>query len=322
MRRLRQTIIIFISTFLLFSCSTKPDEKNKVYYIIKHQQEQIDLGKDAPPPPPFYKPFYGNYNFILLDSSKIFFHKKNKYYSCGYGLDHTKPFRLYLTPGNLVEIKINELEMFLKSIPDSIISDQHFYASVSSPKDTIRNAAYKIIAGYFKLKNIKHYNTRNLTEEEEYVLTAKLENKKYDPAFIDWKVGFGDGPFYLPTTDTTPKILFDKDKSFEIISSQRDITTESSSSDTNVCKGWAISAKELEKIIANSKSIDGHTWHNDFGVYPCIINGQLKQNEQIFRFEVNAGSWMYVFCPDTTLILGNYKKQDEKYFISNAWDGN
>jgi hypothetical protein len=199
---MRLTIILFLLTVLLFNCSTNHDN-DVVYAIVKHDTIVKPKGTE---PPQLPKPFYGNYNFILLDSSKIFYHKKNKRYSCGYGLDHTRPFHVSLAPKNLTEIKINELEVFLKSIPDSITSDRHFYASVSSPKDTIKNRAYKIIADFFKSKNIKYYNTRNLTEEEQYVLISKLENKKYDPQSVNWIVGFGDIPKFAAPNEKKDNI--------------------------------------------------------------------------------------------------------------------
>lgn len=204
-RPLKQITILLIANLLLYSCSESHDKKDQIYYVIKHQQETIVPESDSLPPPPFPNPFYGNYNFILIDTSTIYCHKKNKRYSCGFGLDFTKPFHLFLTPEDLSEIKINNLEIFLKSIPDSIITDKHFFASISSPKDTIRNRAFKVITDFLKSRNIQFYNIRNLTEEEQYVLTAKLENKKYDPSLVDWKVGFGDTPKFNPPTDTTDK---------------------------------------------------------------------------------------------------------------------
>jgi hypothetical protein len=123
---------------------------------------------------------------------------------------------------------------------------------------------------------------------------------------------------YIPSSEST----FDKTKPFEIISLKKGITSQSSDPDTSVCKNWSIQSDDLKKIIADSKLIDSHTWHDDFGVYRCIISGEIKQDGHIFRFEVNAGAWMYIFCPDKTLILGSYKKEHEKHFLSTAWDGN
>ena len=113
----------------------------------------------------------------------------------------------------------------------------------------------------------------------------------------------------------TKKTVFNKDDSFEIIESARSITNQSSAKDTNDCKGWTISNKVLTKIIRDSRNIGGTELDLSFLVLPCIIKGQLKQKENMFDFEMNGGSWFYLKSPDTTLIFGNFKKEDEKYFI-------
>ena len=180
--------ILSIFTFLL-SCSTEKDSNIDFYYVIKHfdttTQDKED--KFAPLPPPIM--FYGLHNFIILNS-KIFYHNNNIIRTCGVGLDLTKPPRLNITPVNLQEIEISELRNFLEiNIPDPLINGRDVFAIISSPTDTIRNSAFKITKEYFVKKNIKH-GIRNLTEEENFVLNAKLENKKYCPNNQNFKIGF------------------------------------------------------------------------------------------------------------------------------------
>jgi hypothetical protein len=115
---------------------------------------------------------------------------------------------------------------------------------------------------------------------------------------------------------------FDKDKPFEIINSKRGITTQSSETDTAKCKGWTISQTDLPRIIKACKPISGEDWHHLFEVWPCIISGQLKQNGNTYKFEINGGSWMRITLDGKSILLGNFKKENEKFFISNAWDGN
>ena len=108
---------------------------------------------------------------------------------------------------------------------------------------------------------------------------------------------------------------FDQDSSFEIISSYRAITKESSATDTNMCNGWTISRKHLNRVIKHTRLISGMEWHDYFDVLPCIVKGQLKQKGDIYNFEVNGGSWLFLKSKDTTIILGNYDPDDRKYFI-------
>ena len=124
------------------------------------------------------------------------------------------------------------------------------------------------------------------------------------------------------TTKQT-KSCFDKDKTFEILNSKKGITDQSSYKDTSKCKGWTIPQTIIPSIIKDSKVISGSEWHDIFGVFPCIISGQLSQNGQIYKFEINSGSWIYILGSGETTILGSFKKKYEKYFIDKgAWDGN
>ena len=65
----------------------------------------------------------------------------------------------------------------------------------------------------------------------------------------------------------------------------------------------------------------GNKWHDDFGVFPCIISGQLKQDGRTYKYESNSGGWIYIFCTKETIILGYYKKDYKKYFTSGALVG-
>ncbi len=51
------------------------------------------------------------------------------------------------------------------------------------------------------------YNIRNWTEEEQFVTTAKIENRKYDPNSIDWKIGFDT--MFTPPTDSISIWIYD-----------------------------------------------------------------------------------------------------------------
>lgn len=116
----------------------------------------------------------------------------------------------------------------------------------------------------------------------------------------------------------TKKAVFNNHEPFQIIKSARSITDQSSLKDTSDCEGWTISNKSLAKIIKNSRSTGGPEWDILFDVLPCVIKGQLKQNGNIFDFEVNGGAWFYLKSADTTLIFGDFKKEDEKYFIERS----
>jgi hypothetical protein len=75
-----------------------------------------------------------------------------------------------------------------------------------------------------------------------------------------------------------------------------------------------------QKLLKVKKKIGGTEWDLSFEVLPCIIKGQLKQNNRSCNFEINADAWVYFHCSDTVLIFGNFNKQNEKYFLSKAVD--
>jgi hypothetical protein len=188
-------------SFVLLGCSRRQVKKDEVYFIVKHPTtincDTID-DKTPPTPPPPPTTFYGNFNFILIDSSTIYYHKRHIYRFCGTGVDNTRPPNIVLFPELLTKLSIDDLPEFLDtSISESLVTGKYFFASISTPTDTIKNRAFKIITDFFELKKIKQYTIRNWTEEEKFVTTAKIENKKYYPDSVEWKIGFD-------TTDSLP----------------------------------------------------------------------------------------------------------------------
>jgi hypothetical protein len=137
--------------------------------------------------------------------------------------------------------------------------------------------------------------------------------------FLSLTIAYSQTTTLQKTKNT--KYCFDKNKNFEILNSKRGITEQSSDKDTTKCNGWTIPQTIILSIIKDSKVISGGEWHDDFGVYRCIITGQLRQNELTYKYEINGGSWIYIFCNQQTIILGSYKKEYEKYFIDKAWTG-
>jgi hypothetical protein len=171
---------------LAISCSNIHKNDTDIYHIIKHKKIEVNDST-----PLFISRFYGDYNFILFDSTIIYVNQKSVLYLCGTDLDQTKPPFLFLKPEHLIQLKTDSLKLFLKeNITDSIYKNGRFSASISSPTDTIKNEGFKIITDYFKANNIFQYEIRRCTEEELYVATAKKTNTKYNKDSVEWKIGF------------------------------------------------------------------------------------------------------------------------------------
>lgn len=169
----------------------KQNSHNEVYYVIKHFSTSAEHTSDIPPPAPPPTVYYGNLNFILLDSSTIYVHTLHVSSLCGTRNNDTKPPRLGLVPDNLNKVNMDSLPHFLAAvINDTPATNRHFFASIASPTDTIRNRAFKTITDLFTSKKITRYLIRNWTEEERFVTEAKIKNKRYHPDSIDWKIGY------------------------------------------------------------------------------------------------------------------------------------
>lgn len=176
-------IILFFIGLLLSSCKEKT--KKEEYFVI-HEFRDTDSTDNL------YKNFYGDYNFILSDSSRIFFYKYTKVYGCGTCMEsyvkyQLKPPFIRLHPDSLQEIQPQKLKVFLRQLPELE------NVRISSPVDTIRNNKLFIIQDYFKSKKDILLGIQRTTEEENEVLKAKISGKKYDMNTINWKVGFREG---------------------------------------------------------------------------------------------------------------------------------
>jgi len=176
-----------------------------VYYVIKHEdtsekvvnsdyysvaeKRNLKLSKDdmpLPPPPPISEiVYYGNHNFILPESSRVlYFYLEPFPLLCGTGIDFTKPYKLYLMPDSLHELRSEDMQQFLQAtILDSRTNLRNTSVSISSPSDTIRNRAFKIITDHLAAKKIssEYVYIRNWTFEEQAVVTAKTQHLGYDP---------------------------------------------------------------------------------------------------------------------------------------------
>lgn len=186
-------ILTFVLCSFLFSCKTTIDKKDEIFYVVKHPTgyNQNTEKKSPPIPPPPPQTFYGNLNFILFDDTTIYFHDKHIYNTCGYNTDNIRPPRMFLEPDSLRKIRIDSLPSFLEySYSKTKNKHKIFFASISSPKDTIRNKGFVIISNFLHKNNVRNYNVRTWTEEEKFVAISKITNKKYSPDSITWKIGF------------------------------------------------------------------------------------------------------------------------------------
>jgi hypothetical protein len=109
--------------------------------------------------------------------------------------------------------------------------------------------------------------------------------------------------------------LFNNKAPFEIISFRNIIKKQSTDQDTTKCNRWTLGKPEIERIIRNSEPLDGTTGDLAFLHLPCTKAIHLVQAGQDFEVELNAGSFFWVNNGDTTVLYGDFRKSDRKYFI-------
>lgn len=170
-----------ISVFCLLSCSFQHRE-DLVFYVIKHSEratvmECIDGKSHDPLPPSTW--FYGHHNFIMIDTSSVFYHNRSSLKICTFKSDSSKPPFINLETNDLIEIKIHQLDSFASAVIPN--SDFKPYPSViiSSPSDTIRNRGYNIIKHVLNNKGIDIFETRNSTQEEIAVIAKKNDKPSW-----------------------------------------------------------------------------------------------------------------------------------------------
>ena len=114
--------------------------------------------------------------------------------------------------------------------------------------------------------------------------------------------------------------LFDNSQPFEIVSFTNTLNKHTTDTDTLKCSRWTLTKSDIEKIIKNSEPIDGTTWDLSFLVLTCTKSVSVVQSGQQFKVELNAASFFWVNNGDTSVLFGDYKKSDRKYFIERPDD--
>ena len=112
---------------------------------------------------------------------------------------------------------------------------------------------------------------------------------------------------------------FDSNKDFKILELRKSNDYPSSDTDTTACFEWTLSRPELKSIIKGTTPINGPEWHHLFGHYPCRIHGKILQGTITYNYSINSGGWLRVSSPDTNLLFGNFKDENNKYFLDSAW---
>ena len=187
-------------------------------------------------------------------------------------------------------------------------------------KDILRE---KIPDGY-KIKGWTENNELELIKWEPYYYKDDYVDLKTGSEFkgikLIVKVSLTDKQWDEARKERNDSIMFIRDLPFDILTVNKSNDYPSSETDTSYCTDWILTKQEIEKIIKECEPISGYEWGQLFEHWPCLYTGNIEQNELYYDYELNAGGWMVIFEADTNYWLGNFKKENEKCFLSSAWD--
>lgn len=161
-------------------------EKYKNKYVISTKQYLSEISyktKEKQDLEPVL--FYGNFNFVLDSSNKVYFYSNKIVLGCGYD-DLSKPKFINLKPSEIRTIDTDSLDYFLASL--KLNTKYSSEMVISSLSDTIYCRELDFILDYIgKQKTNLVYQIRERTEEESIVLQHLKQNKPYNSDLVDWK---------------------------------------------------------------------------------------------------------------------------------------
>ncbi len=64
------------------------------------------------------------------------------------------------------------------------------------------------------------------------------------------------------------------------------------------CEAWNLTDEKINYFMQHSKPISGHEWHYIYYTLPCEISTTITRNDSIFRIDINAGGWAFLFFND------------------------
>lgn len=199
-------VLFLMIIFGVISCEKKNDLKKNKYktYVIsterKKYEEALILGKncDTCIVPLVHMPIYlyGTENFILDDSSNVYYYQLERFYSaagCGTGMEEEMkrdsiPVFKSLIPERIIQIPLSYIDDFIRL---NLRRDERNLVKIASQKDTLDSDAYfKLIEALennleFRYDNDSYFVYRT-TQEEDSVLHYKKYKKIYDTDSIKW----------------------------------------------------------------------------------------------------------------------------------------
>lgn len=185
-------MIIKINFFFLFifsfaCCQCQVNNENisvkKEVYVIKHIDKNNSIDSITGDTILFSIEFYFDYNIILVDTiPDIYYHKKRFYCLTGSEFGNKLPYFRNIQPEHFQ--KNTNITDILNQILSDTIRPKRLYIAYNH--DTILDERYFQMKKSI-IKNNIAVSTRNLTEEEEVIISSIHNKRKYKPEDINWQ---------------------------------------------------------------------------------------------------------------------------------------
>lgn len=107
---------------------------------------------------------------------------------------------------------------------------------------------------------------------------------------------------------------FDNTKPFEILTLSKNLEN-SSDTDTAKCDNWTLNEKLARNLIANLVSVSGTERHHQYSVLVCAYEGNLKQGNSLYKYRINAGSWLVVYQRGVQQYCADREGKFASYFL-------
>lgn len=200
---MKKVIASSIICLFLLNCTKKEHRitEQNLPYIISQENEkflqELKMKKIPPPPPGFY-----GYNQIIIDKNNnfYFYQKETIGWHCVTAETDTIPDFTDLEPNDIIIIPNNNVIDFIKQNVSSK-DERHRMLVIGSQNDTIRNNDFKKIMTFINdsLKSkIRIFTIRKSTQEEDTVISYRVNNKYYNSNSIKWNEDRILFPFIKP----------------------------------------------------------------------------------------------------------------------------
>lgn len=183
---------ILIGLLSFIGCESTSKKKNDditEYFIIKRPDlAKIQFNHKTGDTIHSIIDFYFDYNIILIDTiNEIYYHGDRVQCMTGYQMNNILPFFAFMNKEYFKKcISIEQVKNIIDK--DSSFTSRWIYLVTN--RDTINDKRYFSLKKMMLAKNIK-ISTRLITEEEEAILKAIINNSEYRPEEMEWHSTIG-----------------------------------------------------------------------------------------------------------------------------------